>query len=319
MGIKMDFKQLRSFLTVAETGNVTRAAALLNIVQPAVSRQLRLLEEDLGTTLFHRGRHGMALTDTGKTLVEYANRVLNEVDRARAEIRPFQGTVGGIVTVGLLPSTCDLLSSALISSVSMSYPGIRVRISMGYAGHLQSWLESGEVDVALLYDQKHTPTIQVKPLLEEGLWVVGLPDSGLRPDQPVSMAELSGKPLVLPSAPHGLRSLVENAATLMGLQLKVVAETNAMSVQKSLVLGGHGLTILPTIAVADDISRGVLAAAPLTAPVLVRKIVLALPMNRKTTPSVRCVEACLVECMRVAVERGDWLAARWLGGLAAEP
>lgn len=309
----MDFKQLRALVTVAETGNVTRASALLNIVQPAVSRQLRLLEEDVGTILFNRGRHGMELTDAGKILVEYARRVLNEIDRARAEIRPSQGTVGGIVTVGLLPSTCDLLSSALVTSVGMSYPGIRVRISMGYAGHLQSWLESGEIDVALLYNPKQTPTIQVKPLLEEGLCVVGLPDSGLRLDQPVTMTELAGRALVLPSAPHGLRSLVENAATLMGLQLRVVAETNAMSVQKSLVLGGHGLTILPTIAVADDISRGVLAAAPLTEPVLVRKIVLALPANRHTTPSVRCVVASLVECMRDAVHRGDWLAARWLG------
>lgn len=310
----MDFKQLRALVTVAETGNVTRASVLLNIVQPAVSRQLRLLEEDVGAMLFDRGRHGMELTDAGKTLVEYARRVLNEIDRARAEIRPSHGTVGGIVTIGLLPSTCDLLSSALVTSVGMSYPGIRVRISMGYAGHLQSWLESGEIDVALLYDPKPTPTIQVKPLLEEGLWVVGLPDSELRQDQPVSMAELAGKSLVLPSAPHGLRSLVDNAATLMGLQLRVVAETNAMSVQKSLVLGGHGLTILPTIAVADDISRGVLAAAPLIEPILVRKIVLALPANRHTTPSVRCVVASLVECMRDAVHQGDWLEARWIGG-----
>lgn len=308
----MDFKQLRALVTVAETGNVTRASALLNIVQPAVSRQLRLLEEDVGTTLFDRGRHGMELTDAGKTLVEYARRVLHEIDRARAEIRPSQGTVGGIVTVGLLPSTCDLLSSALVTSVAMSYPGIRVRISMGYAGHLQNWLEAGEIDVALLYDPKQTPTIQVKPLLEEGLWVVGLPDSGLRQDQPMTMAQLAGKPLVLPSAPHGLRSLVEHAATLMGLELTIVAETNAMSVQKSLVLGGHGLTILPTIAVVDDIARGILVAAPLTEPTLVRKIVLALPANRNTTPSVRCVVTSLVEEMRAAVHRGDWLAARWL-------
>ena len=308
----MDFKQLRAFLTVVDTGNVTRAAALLNIVQPAVSRQIRLLEEDLGTILFDRGRQGMQLTETGKTLLEYARRVLNEIDRARAEIRPAHGTVGGIVTVGLLPSTCDLLSSALITSVSTCYPGIRVRISMGYAGHLQKWLEAGEIDVALLYDPKKSPTIQVKPLLEEGLWVVGLPNSGLRRDKPVTMAELATKPLVLPSAPHGLRSLVENAAKLMGLELTILAETNAMNVQKSLVLGGHGFTILPSIAIVDDISRGILVGAPLTEPKLVRKIVLAMPTNRNTTPSVRCVVASLIQEMGDAVRRGDWLEARWV-------
>ena len=313
----MDFKQLRALVTVAQTGNVTRASALLNLVQPAVSRQLRLLEEDVGATLFERGRHGMVLTEAGKTLVEYARRVLHELDRARAEIRPSQGSSGGIVTVGLLPSTCDLLSSALVTSVAMRYPGIRVRISMGYAGHLQRWLEDGEIDVALLYDPKQTPTIQVRPLLEEGLWVVGLPQAGLRPEHPMRLAELARHALVLPSAPHGLRSLVENAATLMGLQLSVVAETNAMSVQKSLVLGGHGLTILPSIAVTEDIARGILTAAPLIEPSLARKIVLALPTNRHTTPSVHYVLTALVDCMKDAVRRGDWLAARWLAASRA--
>ena len=308
----MDFKQLRALVTVAETGNVKRAATLLNVVQPAVSRQLRLLEEDVGATLFERGRHGMELTEAGRTLVEYARRVLHEIDRARAEIRPSKGTIGGIVTVGLLPSTSDLLASSLVTSIATQYPGIRVRISMGYAGHLQRWLEDGEIDLALLYDPKNTPTIQVKPLLEEGLWVVGLPASGLRADTPIALSEMAGKPLVLPSAPHGLRSLVENAATLIGLQLTVVAETNAMSIQKSLVIAGHGLTILPSIAVADDIARGILTAAPLIKPSLKRKIVLALPANRQTTSSVQCVEATLVACMKSSVVRGEWLDAQWL-------
>ncbi|PLC51363.1 LysR family transcriptional regulator [Pollutimonas subterranea] len=309
----MDIKQLRALVTVAETGNVTRAAALLNIVQPAVSRQLRLLEEDIGAVLFDRGRHGMRLTEAGQTLVEYARRVLNEIDRARAEIQPSRGTVGGIVTIGLLPSTCDLLSSALVRSVAERYPGIRIRMSMGYAGTLQAWLEAGEIDAALLYDPKQTPSIQVQPLLEEGLWVVGLPAHGLKKDQPVSLVQLAGQPLILPSAPHGLRSLVEHAATLMELQLTVVAETNAMSVQKSLVLGGHGLTILPTIAVVDDLARGILTAAPLAEPTLMRKIVLAVPANRHTTTPVRCVVEILVESMKDTVHRGDWLGARWLG------
>jgi len=309
----MDFKQLRALVTVAETGNVTRAAALLHIVQPAVSRQLRLLEDDVGTTLFERGRHGMELTEAGKTLVEYARRALNEIERARAEIRPSQGTVGGIVTVGLLPSTCDLLSSALVASVAEHYPGIRIRISMSYAGHLQQWLESGEVDAALLYNPKPTQTMHVEPLLEEGLWVVGLPSTGLSQDKPVSLRELASHPLILPGTAHGLRNLVEHAATLMDIELNIVAETNAMSVQKSLVLGGHGLTVLPMIAAVDDIANGLLAAAPLTEPDLIRRVVLALPTHRQTTAPVRCVVSALVKCMKAAVQRGDWSGAQWVG------
>ena len=308
----MDIKQLRTLVAIAETRSVTRASVLLNIVQPAVSRHLRLLEEDLGVALFERSRQGMELTEAGKTLLAYARRALNEVDRARAEIRPSQGSIGGIVTIGLLPSTCDLLASPLLTAVAQQYPGIQLRISMGYAGDLQRWLEAGEVDGTLLYDHNKTPSIQVQPLLEEGLWVVGKNDSQLSPDKPMSLIELDGLPLILPSAPHGLRGLVDHEAALLGIQLNVVAETNAMSVQKSLVAGGHGLTILPSIAVLDDLARGLVVAAPLSEPSLTRKIVLALPTNRQTSTPVRCVLALLLDCMCTAIQHGNWQSARWL-------
>lgn len=169
----MDLKQLRAFVTVAETGNVTRASSLLNLVQPAVSRQLRMLEVDLGTELFDRSRHGMQLTSSGKTMLEYARRILNEVARAKAEIQPTEGPVSGIVTIGLLASTSDLLATLLAAEVARRYPHIRLRLTIGYAGHLQDWLEAGDVDAALLYGRKETPALHVKALLEESLWVVG--------------------------------------------------------------------------------------------------------------------------------------------------
>lgn len=310
----MDLKQLRALVTVAETGNVTRAAALLNIVQPAVSRQLRLLEEDIGTELFERGRNGMELTGAGRSMVEYARRILNEVARAKAEIRPSQGPISGIVTVGLLASTADLLSSTLVAAVAEKYPGIRLRISVGYAGHLLDWLEKGEVDVALLYDQKQTPALQVKTLLEEELWVVAPPSARLRRAKPVELAHVVRQPFVLPSAPHGLRALMEQAATLMGLEFIVVVETNALSVQKNLVIDGHGWTILPAVAVADDVARGTLSGAPLAEPALLRKVVLAAPTSRHPTPPVRCAVAVLLECMKAAVRQNQWAGARWLAG-----
>ncbi len=308
----MDFKQLRALVTVAETGNVTRAAALLNIVQPAVSRQLRLLEEDIGAELFDRSRRGMELTEAGRTLVEYARWVLGKLDQARAEIQPTPGGIGGIVVVGLLPSTCDLLSSTLVGAVAQKYPGIRLRIATAYAGTLQSWLESAELDLALLYAPKHTAAIRIKPLLEEDLWVVGLPAAGLDAGTPYPVRDLAKHPLVLPSAPHGLRLLVEQAANLQGIPLNVVAETNAMSVQKILVRGGHGMTVLPTIAIVEEIAAGLFVAAPLIDPPMTRTIVLATSSSRHTATSVRCVATELVSCMKRAISAGQWPAARWL-------
>ena len=310
----MDFKQLRAFLTVAETGNVTRAAEVLHLVQPAVSRQIMLLEQDIGTPLFERERHGMRLTEAGRALVGHARRVMLELEKARAEIDAVSTGVGGLVTVGLLPSTIDMLSAPLVSALATGYSGIRIRIAMGYAGSLLAWLRSGELDAALLYGADHTPDVHTQALIEEPLWVIGAKGAGLRRDKPVALKTLAGKPLVLPSVPHGLRTLVDHACAAAQVTLTLSAETNALSVQRSLVLNGHGLTILPPIAVADDLRTGQLCGAPLARPAITRTIVLALPTNRSAGPHVRAAVEVLITVARQAVASGDWLEGRWLRG-----
>lgn len=308
----MELKQLRAFITTAETGNVTKAAALLNIVQPAVSRQLRLLEESMGTTLFSRGRHGMQLTEAGRIFEGYARRVLNEIERAMAEVRPSQDGVSGIVTVGLLPSTSDVLSSALLRTLKARYPGILLRITTGYAGHLTNWLKAGDVDIALLYENKQAPATQTKLLLEESLWFVGPPDSGLSESISVPFIDILDRPLILPSSPHGLRTLVEQAAQAHSRTLLIQAETNAMTVQKRLVLDGHGYTILPSIAVVEDVANGILAAAPISQPVLTRRIVVGASTAHPQSNGARCVMTELVQCVKTSVETNVWPSARWL-------
>ena len=308
----MDMKQLRAFMTVADTGNVTRAADLLNLVQPAVSRQLRLLEEDVGAELFHRERHGMVLTDAGKALLVYSRRAMLELDRARAEIGGSVGGIAGLVTVGLLPSTSDRISSRLVRAVAEAYPGIRMRIAMGYAGDLQQWLETGDIDAAVLYGVDREPLLQTTPLLEEPLWVVGPPSANLRRQRPVSLTSLRGKPMILPSGPRGIRTLVDHACVMANLELTIIAETNAMNIQKSLVLGGHGLTILPPIAFAEELAGKRLTAAPLVGPRITRTIVVALPANRSVGQHVRRTVELLVQCARDAVLCKQWLEASWI-------
>lgn len=309
----MDLKQLRAFLTVAETGNVTRASELLHLVQPAVSRQLRLLEDDVGSALFKRERHGMVLTDAGQALVGYARRALLELDRARVEIAGTGNGVAGLMTVGLLPSTIETLSGPLVAALSREHPGIRIRIAMGYAGTLMRWLVSGEVDAALLYGAERATEVQTIPLIEEPLWVIGPKQAGLRRDKPVSLSSLANHKLVLPSAPHGIRTLLEHACAVSNVTLDILAEANALSVQRSLVLGGHGLTILPPIAVAEDLQTGRLSGAPLTDPPVVRTIVLAMPANRPSGRHVHCSVELLIQQMSEAVGSGAWPEGRWLG------
>jgi len=308
----MDIKQLNALIAVADTGSVTRAAEILRIVQPAVTRQIQLLELELGSELFERSRHGMRLTDSGRILLERARRALAELDRAKAEIQPTPGQLHGTVTIGLLASTADLLSEALVRTVRQQHPGLMLRISSGYAGHLREWLEAGDVDLALLYGLKPSSTMEVRPLLDEKLWAVAPVEDGLDADKPVRFTDVAPRALVMPSPPHGLRALVDAAAARANISLNIVTETNAVSVQKKLVMGGLAWTILPALAIADDVARGTLTAAPLTGPAISRKIVLALPKNTRQSPAVGVVADLLVTEMAAAVQRGDWPSAKWL-------
>jgi DNA-binding transcriptional LysR family regulator len=300
---------------VADTGNVTRASELLNLVQPAVSRQLHLLEDSLGVSLFQRERHGMVLTEAGKTLLIYARRAMLELDRARTEIEGSVDGVAGLVTVGLLPSTSDIISSPLVEMVTSRFPGIRMRIAMGYAGDLQGWLETGEIDVALLYGVEREPRLQTRSLLEEPLWVVGPPSAKLRKGRHVSLASLRGKPMILPSGPRGIRTLIDHACAMSNVELSIVVETNAMGIQKSLVLGGHGLTILPPIAFSRELAAGQLTAAPLADPRVTRTIAVALPVNRSVGQHVQRTAAVLTECVEHAVRNHTWPEAHWIAGV----
>jgi LysR family transcriptional regulator, nitrogen assimilation regulatory protein len=310
--LKMDFRQIKTFITVAQTGNITRAAQLLHLVQPAVSRQIKLLEQDLGTALFERQRHGMQLTDAGKRLLAYAQRSLLELERARAELTSEDREVGGLVTLGLLPSTTDTLAASLVKTVRARFPKIRLRIAMGYAGTLQQWLESGEIDAALLYGAEQFPNIKTTALIEEPLWVIGPGSARLSPKRPMPLRTLAKHEVVLPSKPHAIRLLVDHACAVSKLHLNITAETNALSVQRALVLGDLGLTLLPPIAVAEDLRSKKLSGTPVVEPSIVRTIVLGTPTNRPVSKAAQCCVEVLTECAKAAVQRRDWPQGRWL-------
>lgn len=307
----MDLKQLRALLAIAETGSVTRAAQLLHVVQPALSRQLRLLEDELGTALFDRTRHGMHLTDAGQVLVEHARRALRELDRARAEVVA-PDTVTGTAAIGLLPSTSALLAGPLVRSLQARFPDLKARLTTGFAGHLQQWLENGEIDLALLYEPKPSALLDVQPLLDEKLYLVGPMSAGFRFDKAVALSDVASVKLIMPNPPHGLSMILEHACAVAGVRLNVVTETNSMQIQKELVAHGIGFTILPSAAIFDDVASERLSAAPITAPDLSRRIVLALPTTRRASIAVRSVANELRSLIEGIINRNGWPGARWL-------
>ena len=309
---EMDFKQLKAVIAVSETGSVTRAAQLLHLVQPAVTRQIKALEHELGVTLFERSPAGMHTTAAGEILVDRARRALTELDRVRTEIVPTPHDVRGIVTVGILDSMSDIICNALTSVLAQDYPGIRLRIVSAYSGHLQQWLDDGDLDLTLLYNLKKTSDLNVTPLAREQLWLIA-PSGGavLDPENAVDLTMVDNQPFVLPNPGHGLRILIDQAAVRAGITVTTAAETNSMRVQKQLVQGGHGWTILPGISVANEIAAGTLQGSPIADPLACRDVVKAVPRTAHATPAVEVVDHALTSLLKAATDSGAWPQATW--------
>jgi DNA-binding transcriptional LysR family regulator len=313
----MDLKQLRAVVTVAEAGSVTRAAQLLHLVQPAVSRHISSLEDELGVVLFERTRQGMRPTPAGLSFVTRARRALAEIERARAEARPVRTAVEGIAKVGILGSVEHVLAAALVEAVATKHPGIELHLATGYSGHLQQWLDDGDLDMTLLYNLSTTQSVRVLPILTDRLWAVAPRDAGLVLEDPVDLATVLAHPFVMPArGQHGIRLLLDEARLDCDVEPRVVAEVNSMALQTLLVEGGHGWTVLPAPGVADGIAAGRLSAAPLRAPEIVRTVGLGLPRAGRTSPAVEAVATELLVLIRQAVTGGRWASAELLPDLA---
>lgn len=311
----MDLRQLTALVTVAEVGSVSRAAELLHLAQPSVTRQIRLLEEEIGLPLFERHRLGMVPTEAGDVLVERARRALAELERARAELRPAPGGVTGIVTVGLLESVVDLLAVPLTRAVAEHFPNVELRLLTAYSGHLQDWLDAGEVDLTLLYNLTATPSVTITPLLTERLWAVSPPGSELEGLAEIGYEQVAAHPLILPVRGHGLRTLVDQLRAGSGVRPHVVAEVNSLITQKALVGDGLGWTILPAAGVAKDVAAGRLLAVPIADPASERQVVLGLPRTGRITAASQGVARELVGLVRRLARDAAWPGAR----LAATP
>src|SRR3569833_954757 len=156
----MDFRQLRTFACVAELGSLSKASDTLRVAQPALSRQIKILEHELRTELFTRNGRGMVLTDAGRLLLARTSGIVRQIDQIRDDIQSSKGPPSGQVVLGLVPTVSCVLSARFARRCVETFPGISLRIVESYSGHLVEWLHRGEMDLAILYgrttEQQHT-------------------------------------------------------------------------------------------------------------------------------------------------------------------
>ena len=302
----MRLSQLETLIHVAELGSLSRAAERLHIAQPALSRQMTMLERELGVQMFDRHGRGMVLTESGQEVLRHAYRVFGELDEIRSVAAEGDTGLRGHVSVGLPPTVADLLTLPLVSAMTDRHPNATLRVVSAYSRFLLDWLRRGDIDLAVLYEGGPIRTVRTVPLLDEALHLIGPPDAGLSIDRPVPFADLAGSRMLLPSRGHGLRNLLDAAAAEAGFDLAVRIEADSYSTLKDLVKAGHGLTILPLAPIHTEVMLGGLSYAPLVDPTPMRRLVLAVSADRAVTRLGTFASDELVEAVQRLAETGIW-------------
>ena len=255
-------RKLRTLISVAELGSLSKAAERMRVAQPALSRQMRMLEKELGVALFTRHGRGMELTEHGRETLKHASRVVAELDEIRASASDADAPLSGQIAIGVPPTVAETISVPLAAAFARAHPAVTLRLANAYTGYLVEWLQRGDLDLAVLYDPRPARALRTRPL-PRGPVVIGPPDAGFSTVRALPFKALDGKRLLLPGVRHGLRTIVDRCAAEAGVSLDVKVEADAYATLKELVRHGHGWTILPLAPIHDEVVGGALTAAPL--------------------------------------------------------
>lgn len=293
-------------ICVSELGSLSKASERIRIAQPALSRQIRMLEEELGTRLFDRHGRGMILTEAGENVLRHAMAVMAGIERIKNVTSDEDAPLSGHVSIGMPMTVSDILCQPLVEAFSNTHPEATLRVVGAYSGNLMDWMRRGEIDASIIYDPRSAQTMNVRALLDEQLLLVGPLGSGLSLDVSVDFASLEGRRMILPSPGHGLRMVLDRCASDRGFALHVPIEAESYSTLKDLVQGGYGLAIFPKAPIHRDLADGTLCAAPLINPTPVRRLVFACPADRPVSRLVRFAEKTIVTTIRRLVDDEVW-------------
>lgn len=309
-----DLRRLRYFVAVAELGSVTRAARELHIAQPALSHQIRLLEDELGAELFARGPQGMRLTELGKTLVEESRSVLREVRALHDRLGNGLRSPEGMVVIGVAQTIGAVLVLPLLELAAKQLPRVRIQIREVMSSDIPDLLRSQSIDFALSYNISSGRGIQSTDIFSEDLYLVGTktaatPFFGRAHLAELSFADLNNIPLYLSARPNVFREILERAARDRKIKLNIAAEVDSVAIRKHIALSGLGFTILSGTTIREEIRRRRIFAARITDPHIRRKICFVRESGNVLSRAAQEVAVLVAQALAVLAAKNMWPGA----------
>jgi len=302
----MNLKQLEYFVRVAELGSFTRASIALDIAQPALSRQVRLLEVELRQNLLIRNGRGAVPTEAGKLLLDHARGILHQVAAAREDMRTRRGEAAGHVSIGLPPSLSRLMTVPLVQAFRAQLPKAQLTLTEGFSLQMNENLRLGHLDLAVLYNPAPSPDLEVTTLRTEELVLISnRPEvaPGVAPalaaSESIGLREVLALPLILPSRPNAFRLLMDGEAVTLGCPLHVAMEVDGLNAILSLVREGLGHAVLPAYTLTGFSDPMRLSLRRIHSPQLMSQLSLVRSSRRPVTETQR--RAC--DIVRAVVEQ----------------
>jgi LysR family nitrogen assimilation transcriptional regulator len=284
IGGEMELRSLYYFVRIAELGSITRASAHLQIAQPALTRHVQRLEDELDAALFTRANRGVRLTEAGQKLLDSAERILRDVERAGDEIRAHKAHPSGKIILGVTPTLCPVVVPELFARMRDAYPLIELKVVHAGTVRLEEFIVAGLVDLALMAEISRSRLIASNRLAEEEMVLVTR--VGARPPGIVTAEELNRTPLILGD---GLRAALDVLLAGRGIGLRVDTELNDHETIRLMVQQGVGASILPHSSVSRECARGLTQAHRITTAGVFRTLALGVAAGRSPSSARQAV------------------------------
>lgn len=250
----MNLKQLKYFLMVAESGGFSQASDAAHLAQSALSRHVRLLEDELRTRLFDRTGRGVVLTEQGEYLLEQTRTILDQVVQIERTLQSWYEHPSGRVRLGMTPTGSIHGAALLIRELRQQYPEVSLHVSEGISAQLCNRVLEGQLDLAMVFEEPRSELLRTEHLRDEPLCLITPPDLDL-PD-PVALERLGDLPLILPTRHGRIRIAVERSFAAAGLPCTPAYTVDSVATIKNLVANGDGVSILTRQSVESELRAG---------------------------------------------------------------
>jgi DNA-binding transcriptional LysR family regulator len=249
----MDLRQLEIIRAIADSGSFTAAGEKLHVSQSAISRQILLLEEELGEAVFHRIGRRIRITPAGESLLQLSHRVFQDLQDTVTAISDKQESLRGTMRLVGGMTVCLYVFPALLAEVRRIHPQLDLKITVGSAERSIAMLRAGAGDLGLLTLPVEATDLVSVPVLQEELLLVTYPTHPLAKKRLVQPADLNKQPFILFETGSITRRLVEAFFTRERIEADIVMETENVEIIKAMVRNGLGISIIPWQAAADDV------------------------------------------------------------------